>query len=70
MGFERQGDHLNPERSEEQDLANEIANQRIGDATRMMANLNELRAKGVELSPEGKEGLGLLKSQIEKYLGE
>ncbi len=70
MGFERQGDHVNPERSPEQGLANEIANQRIADATRMMANLRELRLSGVELSPEGKEGLAILKAQIENYLGE
>lgn len=69
MGFERRGDHVNAERSQEQEMANEIANQKIGDATRMMANLRELRASGVELSPEGKEGLALLKAQIENYLG-
>ncbi len=64
------GENENPENTKEQELIDMIERQRIGDANKMMIDLKQLRAKGAELSDEGKEALEMLKLMIEDYLAE
>ena len=68
MDFEQQGDHTNVERSEADQVMQQIESGGISQTTRMMANLNVLREQGLEAGLEVREALELIRAQIDGYL--
>jgi hypothetical protein len=57
-----------PDRAQAEQIMRDIENQKIAQASSMVANLNTLREQGFEANESVREGLEMLRGQIDGYL--